>query len=120
MPIQTYSLQQILKDISSIKKDIIQTSEHLQRINQAVINEPEIISYEKSNCKQCKEPCGRSNAEIFKCMMAKRNQNQTEGITQYTKDYLERDLKDLIIELDKKQQDLQKIMENIQKLNQHS
>lgn len=120
MPTQSYYSHQILNDISSIKKEIKQASEHLHRINQSVINEPEIISYEKTHCNQCKEPCGRSNAEIFNCMMAKLNQNQTEGITQYTKENLELDLQDLIKELDKKQQNLQKIMENIQKRNQHS
>lgn len=120
MSYQQYPAQQLIQDISSIKMDITKAIEDLHHINHLVSNETEIISYEETFCKQCKEPCGRSNAEIFNCMMAKLNQKQNHEIKKYTKEYLEHDLKELIKDLEEKEKHLQKIVENIQKHNPHS
>ena len=121
MPSKNYTSQQLFLDISAITNDITKAIEDLNHINQLVKKETEISSYEEKFCKQCKEPCGRSNAEIFNCMMTKINKNQTNNeINHYTKEYLEHDLQALIKKLAEKQARLQKIMENIQKHNLHS
>jgi hypothetical protein len=120
MSLQHYPTQQLIEDISSIKQEITKSIENLNRIFQLIKYETEIISYEETYCKHCKEPCGRSNAEIFNCMMAKFDQKQTGRIKQYTKEYLEHDLQLLINQLEEKEKQLKVVLENIQKHHSYS
>jgi hypothetical protein len=71
MPPESYTNNQLLLDLSTILKDLQHGIKDLHHIKKLVIDETEIISYEEKYCNQCKEPCGRSNAEIFNCMMTK-------------------------------------------------
>jgi hypothetical protein len=123
MSLQQYDEQQLLFDISTIIKDISQGINDLQHIISLVNDEKEIISFEQTYCKQCKEPCGRSNAEILKCITTRKNITEKKGHTinqQYTKEYLEQDLKEIIIDLQMKEKHLKQIMEKIQKGIAHS
>lgn len=123
MVIKTYNQNQLLLELSTILKDIQQGINDLNRITDLVSNEKQISSYEQTYCKQCKEPCGRSNAEIYKCMMARKqlnNESRPEEIQQYTKEYLEKDLKEIVMDLEKKEKHLKQIMEKIEKGNAHS
>lgn len=119
----TVDQHQLLLEISTILKDIQQGIKDLNQIAELVSNEKQIKSYDQTYCKQCKEPCGRSNAEIYKCMMARKRvkeHNKLEDIQQYTKEYLEKDLKEIISDLEKKEKHLKQIMEKIQKGNSHT
>lgn len=123
MSIQQYNEQQILFDISTIIKDISQGIKELKYIISLVNDEKEIISFEQSYCKQCKEPCGRSNAEILKCITARKNiTDKKRRLTnqQYTKEHLEQDLNEIIRDFQKKEKHLKQIMEKIQKGIAHS
>lgn len=116
---QTYNQKHLLTDISTFFEDINQEIDELHRITTLVTKESRIISFEQTFCKQCKEPCGRSNAEIFKCMMAKKEMKENNN-QQYTKEYLEEDLKKITIKLEENKEHLRKIMEKIEKGIPHS
>jgi hypothetical protein len=123
MSLQSYDEQQLLFDISTIIKDISQVINDLQHIISLVNDEKEIISFEQTYCKQCKESCGRSNAEILKCITARKNITEKKRHTtnqQYTKEYLEQDLREIIIDLQMKEKHLKQTMEKIQKGIAHS
>ena len=123
MPIQQYNEQQLLFDISTVMKEISQAKADLQHIISLVSDEKEIVSFEHTYCKECKEPCGRSNAEIYKCITERKNiteKKRDKTNEQYTKEYLEQDLKKIIIDLQKKEKHLKQIMEKIQKGITHS
>ena len=123
MEYKPYIKNKLLSDILLIRKDIQQNIEEITRIKDLVLDENEIVSYEGAYCKNCKEPCGRSNAEIYNCMMEKinkKNEKQLEPNTQYTKENLEQDLKSLITDLQEKEKVVKRIMEKIQKDITHS
>jgi flagellar hook-basal body complex protein FliE len=123
MSITQYTEHQLILDISTILKDISQGINDLQHIISLVSDEKEIISFENFYCKQCKEPCGRSNAEILKCVTTRKNNTQKKRHKtneQYTKEYLEQDLNEIIIDLQKKEKHLKQIVEKIQKGIIHS
>ena len=85
--------------LSEIHQDLIEGIKNLRFIIKKVENEDSIDAFKSSYCKDCDKPCGRSNAEIYNCMMkkldhAKKIQEQYEEM-QYTKDYLEKDLDQL-------------------------
>lgn len=90
---------------------------NLQHIIHSVQNEDSIDSYESSYCENCDKPCGRSNAEIFNCMMkkmqhAQKVQSQYDSM-HYTKDYLQEDLKDLKKGLEQCNDKINTLMKNI-------
>ena len=120
---EKYGREQLLSDISIVINDISSGIADLKEVILLVKGEKEIVPYEQTCCKQCKEPCGRSNAEILKCITDKKQLKERKiktGNQQYTKEYLEQDLKEIIMDLQKKEKHLKKIMENIQKGISHS
>lgn len=116
---ESYSNKKFLSDITTMLADIKQSIEDLESIQKRVHNETKIISYEETFCRNCKEPCGRSNAEIFNCMMGKTGKEPSKS-KQYSKEYLENDLQRTIENLKKRKQHLTKIMEKIEKGISHS
>ncbi len=123
MSLQHNTDQQILFDISTIMKDVSQGIKDLGYIILLVNDEKEIIPFKQSYCNQCKEPCGRSNAEILKCITARKNiTNKERQVTnrQYAKEHLEQDLNKIIKDFQKKEKHLKQIMEKIQKGIAHS
>lgn len=123
MSTKPYDEQQLLFDISTIMKDISQGVKDLEYVITLVNDEKEIISFEQTYCKQCKQPCGRSNAEILKCITSRKNikeKKKRENNQQYTKEHLEQDLIDIIKDLKQKEKHLKQIMEKIQKGITHS
>jgi hypothetical protein len=116
---EAYNQQQLLTDISTIFDGIKQGIDDLHRMTNLVLKESKIISFEQTFCKQCKEPCGRSNAEIFNCMMTGKK-IKGKNMQQYTKEHLEEDLKKITINLEEKEKHLRKIMEKIEKGIPHS
>lgn len=120
---ETYNTQQLILDISTISDNIKQDINQLKDIINLINIQKEITSYEQEHCKQCNEPCGRSNAEIFNCMMNKKNLkngNIPEHIKRYPKEYLERDLKEITADLEENKKRLTEIMEKIEKGISHS
>ena len=83
-------------NLKEIKEDITNSLDHLREIIKSVKNEDSIDSYESSYCKDCDKQCGRSNAEIYSCMIDKLDQaqqvQQQYDTMQYTKDSLIYDL----------------------------
>jgi len=123
MPQESYKDKHLLSDLTAILKDLRQGIIDLHRIRTLVIDETKIISFEDTYCKNCKEPCGRSNAEIYNCLMAKMKKNKTkryDTIQQYTKEYLEQDLEKIIHDMKEKENHLLLIMEKIEKGKSHS
>jgi hypothetical protein len=123
MPQESYKDKHLLSDLTAILKDLRQGIIDLHRIRTLVIDETKIISFEDTYCKNCKEPCGRSNAEIYNCLMAKMKKNKTkryDTIQQYTKEYLEQDLEKIIHDMKEKENHLLLIMEKIEKGMSHS
>ena len=115
----SYSTKKLLSDMTTILADIKQSITDLDSIQKRVHNETKITSYEETFCRNCKEPCGRSNAEIFNCMMTKMNKEPVQS-EQYLKEYLEHDLQKTVQDLKKRKQHLTKIMEKIEKGISHS
>jgi len=86
-------------NLKEIKEDIQKSLHDLHHIIQFVQNEDSINSYESSYCKECDQDCGRSNAEIYNCMVDKlkhfQQVQQHYDRLQYTKDFLITDLEDI-------------------------
>ena len=94
----------IEKMIQYIQKDLSIGLEKLQKIINIIQNKDSIDSHEKNQCKNCDKNCGRTNAEIYTCIMdkiqqTKKIEDQYER-QQYTKEILEQDLINLKITLD--------------------
>jgi len=96
-------------NLKEIKDNITVSIHHLREIIKSVKNEDSIDSYESSYCTDCDNECGRSNAEIYNCMIEKLSQAQQVqeqyDNMQYTKDFLISDLEKIektLIDCDKK------------------
>lgn len=115
MPKTQLDNEKLLIDITTILSNLKNDLKDIYTIKKRIFEEDEIRSFKEGFCKQCKEPCGRSNAEIYRCMMKKMKKENTPQ--QYTKEQLEHDIQELIQHLEKNEKQLTYIMEKIQKAN---
>lgn len=104
---------------NEITQDIKQAILDLEKILLITSNQQKIDSFEETYCKNCKQPCGRSNAEILNCVMNKRdiktNIDERPKDKRYAKEYLEEDLKKIIQDLKKKYDEMKSISEKTEK-----
>ena len=87
----------IKKNIHHLEKDIRDIDKQLTLILNLIQAEESIQPYESTYCTNCDKSCGRTNAEIYNCIMERMNQTGDDtDKKQYTKDFLEKDLQHLI------------------------
>jgi hypothetical protein len=85
--------------LNNIKQDLSRILKQIEFIIKAIHKLKAIDSYKSSACEDCDKNCGRTNAEILKCLMKKSNhikhdQNRYDA-QNYTKEILESDLKNM-------------------------
>jgi len=115
MPKTQLDNEKLLIDMTTILSNLKDDLKGIYRIKKRIFEEDEIRSFEQDFCKECKEPCGRSNAEIYRCLMKKMKKEKNPQ--HYTKEQLEHDIEELIQHLEKNEKMLTSIMEKIQKAN---
>lgn len=106
---------------NEISQDIKQAILDLEKILLITSNQQRIDSFEETYCTNCKQPCGRSNAEILNCVMNKRkmktNIHSRSKEHTYTKEFLEHDLKQIIQDLKKKYEEIKVLSKKIEENN---
>jgi DNA repair exonuclease SbcCD ATPase subunit len=111
------TISDLTEELKKIIDDINNAISDLQQILDLVYSEKEITSYDSSYCKDCKEPCGRSNAEVYNCMMKKiqkTNQIQQKyNNIEYSKEYLQSDLKKIIEDLKQRKIELLELFKKL-------
>jgi len=87
----------IQKNMHHLEDDIKDLDEQLTLILDLIKAEESIQPYKSTYCTNCDKSCGRTNAEIYNCIMERVNQTGDDAEKkQYTKDFLEKDLQHLI------------------------
>lgn len=103
----------IQKIIDKTSADLKQIITDLEEIISLISNQERIDSFENRFCKNCNEPCGRSNAEILNCVIEKqkltKKRNQEDKNKTYMKEYLEKDLNKMLKDLKLRYEDIQTI-----------
>lgn len=107
--------------IVDLRNDIKQAIIDLEEILSLISDQQRIDSFNETFCKNCKQPCGRSNAEILNCVIKKRHiqtdMDERSYDKPYTKEYLEQDLKKIIQDLKAKYEDIELIDKKNEKNN---
>jgi hypothetical protein len=106
------------KDIHQVLQTTIDNLDEvindLEQILTLVSFQDSIEPFEGTYCKDCHEPCGRSNAEIYNCMIKKISLKEHKlgrsDEKDYTKEHLEKDLEQIIEDLKKKYIKFKKIL----------
>ena len=104
------------KKIQFIQRDLSIGLEKLQKIINIIQNKDSIDSHEENQCKNCDKNCGRTNAEIYTCIIDKIQQKKIEDHYEsqhYTKEILEQDLINLKKTLDNCYNTILKIIGNV-------
>jgi CRISPR/Cas system-associated endonuclease Cas1 len=105
-----YEQQSHTKDLENIIDDIDKTISDLEQILKLIAQKESIDSYKSIFCTTCDKPCGRSNAEIYNCMIHRLEQTKDVkdryNDVEYAKEYLEKDLKSIVNDLRKKNKNL--------------
>ncbi len=100
------------KTVYELSVGLTQVIDRLEKMVVNISDQGTIDSFEKGYCMTCKQPCGRSNAEILNCIIEKRKlkENFMQTIDdQYMKEHLEQDLKKIIADLTHYRNDLKMI-----------
>lgn len=112
-----YEQPEFAKELQEIIADIDKAIGDLEQILGHITKEDSIDPYESTFCKTCEKPCGRSNAEIYNCMMHKleqtKNVQERYNKSEYAKEYLEKDLESTINDLQKRNNDLKDFFDKI-------
>jgi hypothetical protein len=111
------SISDLTEELKKIIDDINNAISDLQQILDLVYSEKEITSYDSSYCKDCNESCGRSNAEVYNCMMKKiQKTNQIQqryNDIEYSKEYLQSDLRKIIEDLKQRKIELLELFKKL-------
>jgi len=114
-----YEQQGHTKDLEKIIHDIDKTISDLEQILKRITQEESIYSYKSIFCTTCDKPCGRSNAEIYNCMIHRlektKDAQDRYNEVEYAKEYLEKDLESIINDLRKKNNNLKDFFDKNQK-----
>ena len=83
--------------IRHLEKDIMEIDEQLSLVLTLIQAEESIQPYENTYCTNCDKICGRTNAEIYNCIMDRMKQTgENKEKQKYTKNLLEKDLQYLL------------------------
>lgn len=96
--------------LQNLEENINDLDDQLSLIISLIQKEESIQPFESTYCTNCDKSCGRTNAEIYNCIMdrIKQTGDETEQ-QQYTKDFLEKDLQHLIEIIESCKKDLETI-----------
>jgi hypothetical protein len=90
------NINKIPNILQSVQEDIFNGLKQLDIIIKLIQKEESIDSFEENYCTNCDRSCGRTNVEIYNCIMDKKKQHNTnENLNSkhsYSKETLEKDL----------------------------